>query len=202
MTDSIFIGGGGPDHKLPQTLLLARSNRHGLVAGATGTGKTVTLQVMAEPSQFPRLRHRFLARHPKAQIYVDFPDFAFFRLRPLSLHLNGGFARAFDGPAELILSGIADLADFEALERSAVEHLNTDHAETLALYATGLCGMPPGKWRATGLDPEGLDLALGDTTARVVFPRKVETPGALRGLLKDLADQVRNITQAEGSGRA
>lgn len=48
MTDSIFLGGGGPDHKTPQTLLLARANRHGLVAGATGTGKTVTLQVMAE----------------------------------------------------------------------------------------------------------------------------------------------------------
>ncbi len=48
MSDSIYIGGGGPDHKLAQTLLLARANRHGLVAGATGTGKTVTLQVMAE----------------------------------------------------------------------------------------------------------------------------------------------------------
>ncbi len=48
MSDSIFIGGGGPDHKTPQNLLLARANRHGLVAGATGTGKTVTLQIMAE----------------------------------------------------------------------------------------------------------------------------------------------------------
>ncbi len=48
MIDSVFLGGGGPDHKLAQTLLLARANRHGLVAGATGTGKTVTLQVMAE----------------------------------------------------------------------------------------------------------------------------------------------------------
>jgi DNA helicase HerA-like ATPase len=48
MTDSIFLGGGGPDHKSPQGLLLARANRHGLVAGATGTGKTVTLQIMAE----------------------------------------------------------------------------------------------------------------------------------------------------------
>ncbi|MEQ1781143.1 MAG: helicase HerA-like domain-containing protein [Hyphomonadaceae bacterium] len=48
MTDSIFLGGGGPDHKSPQTMLLARANRHGLVAGATGTGKTVTLQIMAE----------------------------------------------------------------------------------------------------------------------------------------------------------
>src|SRR5215813_3441431 len=31
-----------------QTLALKRANRHGLIAGATGTGKTVTLQVLAE----------------------------------------------------------------------------------------------------------------------------------------------------------
>ena len=32
----------------PEVLLLDRANRHGVVAGATGTGKTVTLQVLAE----------------------------------------------------------------------------------------------------------------------------------------------------------
>jgi DNA helicase HerA-like ATPase len=32
----------------PENLLLKLANRHGLVTGATGTGKTVTLQVMAE----------------------------------------------------------------------------------------------------------------------------------------------------------
>ena len=32
----------------PQSLALKRANRHGLIAGATGTGKTVTLQVLAE----------------------------------------------------------------------------------------------------------------------------------------------------------
>ena len=31
-----------------QSLALKRANRHGLIAGATGTGKTVTLQVLAE----------------------------------------------------------------------------------------------------------------------------------------------------------
>ncbi|MFC0283017.1 helicase HerA-like domain-containing protein [Camelimonas abortus] len=36
-----------PDHE-PQMLDLRLANRHGLVAGATGTGKTVTLQVLAE----------------------------------------------------------------------------------------------------------------------------------------------------------
>ncbi|QYK40029.1 MAG: DUF853 family protein [Paracoccaceae bacterium] len=44
----IFVGGGGEGHAVPQTLLLGYGNRHGLVAGATGTGKTVTLQVLAE----------------------------------------------------------------------------------------------------------------------------------------------------------
>jgi DNA helicase HerA-like ATPase len=42
-TTTIFIGAGsgGAD---PQSLELKRANRHGLIAGATGTGKTVTIQ--------------------------------------------------------------------------------------------------------------------------------------------------------------
>ena len=44
----IFVGGGGDGYAVPQELLLRYANRHGLVAGATGTGKTVTLQILAE----------------------------------------------------------------------------------------------------------------------------------------------------------
>ena len=44
----IFAGGGGEAYATPQELLLKLGNRHGLIAGATGTGKTVTLQVLAE----------------------------------------------------------------------------------------------------------------------------------------------------------
>ena len=46
--DSIFIGGGGEGYGDPQALLLKYGNRHGLIAGATGTGKTITMQIMAE----------------------------------------------------------------------------------------------------------------------------------------------------------
>ncbi|WP_420398054.1 helicase HerA-like domain-containing protein [Nioella sp.] len=48
MSDSIFIGGGGEDYGVAQHMLLKYANRHGLIAGATGTGKTVTLQILAE----------------------------------------------------------------------------------------------------------------------------------------------------------
>jgi DNA helicase HerA-like ATPase len=44
MTDPLLIAQG----EAPQYLLPQMANRHGLVAGATGTGKTVTLQTMAE----------------------------------------------------------------------------------------------------------------------------------------------------------
>ena len=45
MTDSLFLGAANGQ---PVLLDLKAANRHGLIAGATGTGKTVTLQVMAE----------------------------------------------------------------------------------------------------------------------------------------------------------
>ena len=48
MDDGLFIGGGGAEYGTPQELLLKLANRHGLIAGATGTGKTVTLQILAE----------------------------------------------------------------------------------------------------------------------------------------------------------
>ncbi len=48
MKDRLFVGGGGENYAVPQHLLLKYANRHGLIAGATGTGKTVTLQILAE----------------------------------------------------------------------------------------------------------------------------------------------------------
>ncbi|MGQ0610340.1 MAG: helicase HerA-like domain-containing protein [Paracoccaceae bacterium] len=48
MSDVVFVGGGGEGYGTRQHLLLGYANRHGLVAGATGTGKTVTLQILAE----------------------------------------------------------------------------------------------------------------------------------------------------------
>ena len=47
--EGLFIGLGGGQR---QVLTLNRANRHGLIAGATGTGKTVTLQGLAETVLF------------------------------------------------------------------------------------------------------------------------------------------------------
>ncbi|TCL09425.1 hypothetical protein BXY66_1472 [Shimia isoporae] len=48
MDGKVFVGGGGESYGEKQGLTLKYANRHGLIAGATGTGKTVTLQILAE----------------------------------------------------------------------------------------------------------------------------------------------------------
>lgn len=138
-----------------------------------------------------RVRERFLARQPKAKLYADFPDFGFFALDPSAGHLNGGFARAATlSRAELLL----DLSGAEGLvagERGAVEHMNADHADALALYAVGAGGEAGLPWRLSGLDPEGLDLMAGERTARATYPGPVCDMGALRRVLVEMAAQAR-----------
>ncbi|AVO36449.1 helicase HerA-like domain-containing protein [Pukyongiella litopenaei] len=48
MDGKVFLGGGGENYAVAQELALKYANRHGLIAGATGTGKTITLQILAE----------------------------------------------------------------------------------------------------------------------------------------------------------
>jgi putative heme iron utilization protein len=69
--------------------------------------------------------------------------------------------------------------------------MNNDHADALALYAEKLAGEGPGAWRAVGIDPEGLDLVLGDRIARLVFPQRIKGPGELRATLVELAAAAR-----------
>ena len=138
-----------------------------------------------------KARPRFLARHPKAAIYADFGDFNFWRLEAETIHLNGGFARAYDGPAADILTALDGAGELLEIEASAIAHMNADHAEASKLYAEKLCGQGPRNWKVTGIDPEGMDLMANELTARLAFPRRILGGGELRRVLKKLADRAR-----------
>jgi len=109
-----------------------------------------------------------------------------------SAHLNAGFARAADLSAADITTEVADAGELLAAEASAVAHMNDDHADAVALYATKLLGAAAGAWRVTGLDPDGLDLACGDAVLRLEFAARVTTAGQLRQVLADLANRARD----------
>ncbi len=178
------------------SLLLAASGKGDPLAHPRLTLLGAFAAIARDSSDAPRLRRRFLARHPKSELYAGFADFSFWRLDTVSAHLNGGFARAADLKAADVLTDISGAADLIAAEESAIAHMNADHAEAVRLYATQLCGADDGKaggdvWHITGLDPEGLDLARGDVTLRLPFPERVTDAQQLRKVVVDLAAKAR-----------
>jgi putative heme iron utilization protein len=147
--------------------------------------------IVREDPEEARVRRRFLARHPKAELYAGFADFAFWRLGVISAHLNAGFARAADLKAADVMTDLSGAGNLIEAEEGALAHMNADHADAIRLYATKLLGAEAGAWRLTGLDPEGLDLAFGDATLRLPFRERVTTADALRKMVVDLAKEAR-----------
>lgn len=151
-----------------------------------GRAEKITGDAALEP-----IRRRYLARHPSAETFVDFADFAFFRIAVRDVHLVAGFGRIVMLEAAQVLTDVSDADEVLATEASAVEHMNEDHMDANALYATKLLGAVDGAWRITGLDPDGADLALGDATLRLPFPQRVTTALALRKTLVALVGEAR-----------
>ena len=179
------------------TANLEKDKRASLLLASVGRGDPLAhprLTVLGDfaplarqhPSE-ARLRRRFLARHPKSELYAGFADFSFWRLVVASAHLNAGFGRAADLKAADLITDIAGAENLIEAEAGAVAHMNEDHADAVRLYATKLLGAEDGAWRLTGLDPEGVDLAQGDATLRLPFAQRVTTAAALRKVLVDLA---------------
>jgi hypothetical protein len=137
------------------------------------------------------LRRRYLNAHPSSEVFVNFKDFSFFRIRPLTAHLVAGFGRIVDLKPEQFLTDISDAGALLEAEQGAIDHMNADHRDAMNLYATRLLGAEAADWRCTGCDPDGIDMRSGATTLRLDFPQRIVTPAALRQVLKQLADQAR-----------
>ena len=137
------------------------------------------------------LRARYLNAHPSSEVFVNFKDFSFFRIRPTGAHLVAGFGRIVDLKPEQFLTDISDAVSLLEAEQGAVDHMNADHRDAMNLYATKLLGAKSADWRCTGCDPDGIDMQAGATVLRLEFPRRIVSPAALRQALKQLADQAR-----------
>lgn len=136
-------------------------------------------------------RAAYLRRHPEAELYAGFADFAFYRMEIARAHLVAGFGRIVDLNATDVLTDISDAGALIEAETDAIAHMNADHADACRLYATRLLGAPDGDWRCVGIDPEGIELQHGHVALRLPFPQRVNGPGPLRAVLKQLADQAR-----------
>ena len=183
------------------TRLLEADPRCSLLLSAVGKGDPLAhprLTLQAKAGRLERgspealqIRRRYLLQHPKAELYVDFPDFAFWRLEVASGSLNGGFGKAYRMAKTDLLADLSGFFDFYDFEAGAIEHMNADHADAVALYAVRLCAAREGAWRLIGIDPEGVQMALGDEILRLSFPRTLTGPHEVRPMLIALANEAR-----------
>ena len=137
-----------------------------------------------------RARARYLARQPKAALYADFGDFAFFRLEIERASLNGGFGKAYELTAgDLAAKG--DIAGIAEIVESAVAHMNDEHAQALDLYARVFARAGSGYWRLATIDAEGMELVDGDRVCRAWFPAPLQNAADLRSVLVAMASEAR-----------
>lgn len=167
-----------------------------LIDGTAGldeplTGARATLVGRVAIADDPTLRARFLARHPSATDYAGFADFHLWRMTVQAAHLVAGFGRIHWLPASALAT--AQASALAAAEADILAHMNADHADAVALYATRLLGLPSGAWRLTGVDPEGCDLGLAGQSARLDFATRVEDADQARAELVRLARSARTL---------
>ena len=87
------------------TQYLGRDPRASILLAETGKGDPLahprlslwgTVEAIGrESKKFSPARAAYLLDHPKAQLYVDFPDFLFFKMVVDGASLNGGFGKAY-----------------------------------------------------------------------------------------------------------
>jgi putative heme iron utilization protein len=164
------------------------------------TGPRLTLLGRIAADAEPRLRRRFLARHPGAALYADFADFRVFRMAVARVHWVGGFGRARWLEASAVLADAEASRAIAEAEPSALEHINAEHAGAIDRCAGRLLGRAGGGWRIVGLDPDGCDLARGSTLARLSFPRPAPDADGLGALLEELAGATSDASMPERKG--
>jgi heme oxygenase (biliverdin-IX-beta and delta-forming) len=151
-----------------------------------GAATPVPAEVRAEA------RTAYLARHANASYWVDFEDFAFYRLEVADLYFVGGFA-AMDWIEGAVYqtARVDPLADVAA---GILEHMNRDHPDALVAYARAL-GNAPDAEAATMVAVDRLGFRLRIRSGgrlhaeRIPFPEEVTTAdGARRVLIRMVQD--------------
>jgi len=155
------------------------------------TGPRVTLLGFAEKTDDDRLKARYLARHPAAEMYAGFADFAFYRIHVERAHIVAGFGKIH------WLDDFTYAGDWVALaeaEAGIIAHMNDDHADAIQLYAGKLLGKSGEGWSMCGIDAEGCDLIDGDgRTARLAFETEIASADQAR------VELVRLVKKARGA---
>lgn len=141
------------------------------------------------------VRDIYLSANPASSYYIDFGDFSFWRLEVRSVRYVGGYGRMSWVDVDGYSGAEADLLAGEPA-LGILEHMNTDHADSMLLMAKVLGGRPDATEAVmTAVDRYGFDVVAagpaGRAALRLGFDAPVATTAAVRPAMIRLVERAR-----------
>lgn len=134
-------------------------------------------------------REAFLAVHPQASYYVDFKDFAFYRLAVDKVRYIGGYGRMSWVDVEGWRA--AEVDPIAASAQDIITHMNEDHADALLAYARAFTtATETPEAEMVGVDRYGFEMSVmtqkGRRPARIAFDEPIDSSADARRALIDM----------------
>lgn len=136
-------------------------------------------------------RKLYLNAYPNAKYWVDYDDFAFYRLSVTDTYFVGGFGVMGWVTSDDYLQAAPDpLAD---AAEGIIHHMNDDHPDALALLARVHAKIEASDAKMTAVDRLGFHVRLKTTEgmrgARIAFTREAVTKQQVREVLVEMVKQ-------------
>ena len=146
-----------------------------------------------EEADLAAARTVYLAGYPESKYWVDFDDFSFYCMDVLDVYYVGGF-----GVMGWVAASDYARAQADPLceqKRDIMQHMNSDHKDSLILLAKQYAGIDAQDAGLTSIDRLGFHLRLktqgGMKGARIAFLREVTDPAQAREIFIEMVRQAR-----------
>ncbi len=170
---------------------------------ASGRVTLLGLLAAVADEERPTARDRYLAANPSSAYYIDFGDFAFYRLDVQRIRYVGGYGRmSWVDPAGYRVAEPDPLAGIAA---GIIEHMNADHAEAQVLLCRHLLGRTDTTAATmSGVDRYGFEMIAvapsGRAAVRIAFPAECATGTDVRRAMVAMVDDAQAAEPAPGLG--
>ena len=172
------------------SLLVTQPDASGDPLGASRV--TLIGNVLPVPeSEVAEARKLYLERYANSKYWVDFEDFSFYRMDVVDVYYVGGFGvMGWISATEYVRAQPDPLANFAT---GILQHMNTDHADSLIRLARAFAGIESEEAAMTSVDRLGFHVRLktpdGMRGARIAFLREVKSPAEARTVLVEMVAQ-------------
>jgi heme iron utilization protein len=177
------------------SLLVTQPDASGDPLGASRVTLVGTVGPIAKP-EVASSRKLYLESYANSKHWVDFEDFAFYRMDIVDVYYVGGFGvMGWVAASEYGDAKPDPLADAAA---GIIQHMNTDHRDALVSIAGVFAGTEAHAATMTAIDRLGFHVRLmtsdGIRGARIAFLREVASPEETRKVLVEMTQQARKVS--------